>query len=108
MATRRRGSSVVGGIAGLILCAYGIAAGMGYDVLDKISPAWEIGGAAIAFGALLIAWASSEKRNLIGGESLSMIVGVVVALVIISDFVSHRQNERIHPVAALKQPLTKP
>jgi hypothetical protein len=92
MTVRRAGSSIFGIIIGLVLVSYGVVTICGYDVLAHLSSAWIIGGTAVCFGLLLLLWAFSEKLNIIGGDTVSMVVGVIVALVVISSFV--RENER--------------
>jgi hypothetical protein len=95
---RRAGSSRFGFGAGVVLIVYGLAAVFGYDILEHLSPSMVTGLTALCFGGLLMLWAVSETFDIVGGETVSMVVGVVVAVVVISSFV-HENERRPHPHA---------
>ena len=102
MKERRAGSSLLGFGFGLAIAVYGFATVFGYDALAHLSSGWLIGGTAICFGSLLLLWAVSQKWNIVGGETVSMIVGVLVALVVISSFVHETERDRTADQAAAK------
>lgn len=85
---RREGSTLAGVVVGLILIIYGVASFcLGRDPLAMVPPAWIVGGSAILFGAVLLAWAGSVKTKFIGNPTVNMLTGVIAAVVAISALV---------------------
>ena len=85
---RRKGSTAAGlwTVASLIMYGY-VCIGLGRDLLAVISPVLIVGGAAIVFAIVLIIWTYSHQTKWVGNPTVSMVTGVLAALIAISAFV---------------------
>lgn len=86
MAGRKCGSNVLASIIGgaLIALAIGIASGWSPNFQDRSTLKVVNGGSSVLFGIVLLWWAASEDRAWgIGFETVTMVVGVVTAVIAI-------------------------
>ena len=96
---------------GLVLLLYGGSSIIEKcDLLALVPPFWTVGIAAILFGAVLIVWTFADwprfklKWQWIGNDTVTMVVGVVAAMIAISAFV-HETHAPAECDGAAKSPV---